>query len=110
MDTTMDMVEEHLSNRPEVEGMDIAGSNTYEEVDMDTSEECLSNRSEVEGMNMTGNHMVEDTTMDSMRVERAHGGVVIVKHRSDDGAETNRRTHRQQWLELLRRSNQLCMS
>jgi hypothetical protein len=53
-------------------------------------EECMSNRPEVEGMDMAGNHMVEDMTMDSVLVERVHMGVVMTKHRSDDGAETNR--------------------
>jgi hypothetical protein len=57
---------------------------------MDMAEECMSNRSEVEGMDMAGNHMVEDMTMDSVLVERVHMGVVMMKHRSDDGAETNR--------------------
>jgi hypothetical protein len=31
---------------------------------MDTTEERLSNRPEVEGMDMADNYMVEDTTMD----------------------------------------------
>jgi hypothetical protein len=57
---------------------------------MDTAKECISNRPEVEGMDMVGNHMVEDMMMDSVLVERVHMGVVMAKHRSDDGAETNR--------------------
>jgi hypothetical protein len=61
-----------------------------EEVDMDTMEERMLNRPEMEGMDMMDNHMVEDTTMDLVQVERVHGGVVMMKHQSDDGAETNR--------------------
>jgi hypothetical protein len=61
-----------------------------EEVDMDTMEERLLNRPEMEGMDMMDNHMVEDTMMDLVQVERVHGGVVMTKHHSDDGAETNR--------------------
>jgi hypothetical protein len=61
-----------------------------EEVDMDTMEERLLNRPEMEGMDMMDNHMVEDTMMDLVQVERVHGGVVMMKHQSDDGAETNR--------------------
>jgi hypothetical protein len=61
-----------------------------EEVDMDTMEERLLNRPEMEGMDMMDNHMVEDTMMDLVQVERVHGGVVMTKHQSDDGAETNR--------------------
>jgi hypothetical protein len=61
-----------------------------EEVDMDTMEERMLNRPEMEGMDMMDNHMVEDTMMDLVQVERVHGGVVMMKHQSDDGAETNR--------------------
>jgi hypothetical protein len=84
----MDMVEERLLKRPEVEGMNTTGNHT-EEVAMDTTEELLSKRSEVEGMDMVGNHMVEDTTLDLERVERVHRGVVMAKNQSNDGAETN---------------------
>jgi hypothetical protein len=54
---------------------------------MDTTEERMSNRSEVEGMDMIGNCMMEDTMMDSVQVERVHKGVVMVKHRSDNGVD-----------------------
>jgi hypothetical protein len=42
--------------------------------------------------------MVEDTMMEVERVEREHRGMVLVKHRIDDGAERNRRTHREREL------------
>jgi hypothetical protein len=70
----------------EVEGMDTTGNHT-EEVGMGTTEECLSKRLEVEGMDMMGNHMVENTLSDLEWVQRVHEGVVMVKHRSNDGAE-----------------------
>jgi hypothetical protein len=59
----MNMTEERLSKRPELEGMYMAGNHT-EEVHMDTPNERLSKRLEVEGMDMMDNHMVEDTTPD----------------------------------------------
>jgi hypothetical protein len=84
----MDMMEERLLKRPEVEGMDTVGKH-MEEMGMDTTEERLSKRPEVECTDMAGDHMVEDTMPDLEWVERVHGGVVMVKHQSDDGAEMN---------------------
>jgi hypothetical protein len=72
----MDTTEEHLSNRLEVEGMDMGDKHMV----VDT-EERLSNRTEMEGMNLG-------------RVERVHGCVVMPQHWIDDGAELNWRIHR----------------
>jgi hypothetical protein len=52
----------------------------------------------VDGINTAGIHMVEDTMTEVERVEREHRGMVLVKHRIDDGAERNRRTHREREL------------
>jgi hypothetical protein len=96
----MDMVEERLSNQPEVEDIDMMGNHMYEEVDMDMTNERLSNRPGVETMDIAGNHTVDDTMMDLVRVERVHGGMVMVEHHSDDAMETNRQTHREQYSGL----------
>jgi hypothetical protein len=67
---------------------------------MDIAEEHLSNQPKVEGMDMAENHMVEDTMMDSVWVERVHQGLVMVKHQSNDGAEMNSQSHQEQWSGL----------
>jgi hypothetical protein len=72
----MDTMEEHLSNRMKVEGMDIAGKHMV--VD---KEERVSNRAEVEGMDLGW-------------VERVHGGVMMPQHWIDNRAEMNLQIHR----------------
>jgi hypothetical protein len=57
---------------------------------MDTVEERLSKRPKVEGMNMIDNHIVEDTTPNLDEVERVHEGVMMVKHQNENGTERNR--------------------
>jgi hypothetical protein len=74
----MDMAEERLSKRSELEDMDMTVN--HKEVDMDTTEEHLSKWSGV-------------AAMDAEWVERMHEGMVVAKHHSDNGVETNWRTH-----------------
>jgi hypothetical protein len=50
---------------------------------------------DVEGMNMTDIHMMEDTMAEVEVVEREHKSVVLMKHRTDDGAERHQRTHQE---------------
>jgi hypothetical protein len=57
---------------------------------MDTMEERLSKRPKVEGMNMIDNHIVEDTSPNLEEVERVYESVMMVKHQNENGTERNR--------------------
>jgi hypothetical protein len=78
----MDTVEKCLSTWPDVESMDTMGKDIVKE-------HSSKRRSEVEGMDMVCIHMVEDMTTEVERVDREHGRVVLVKHQTNDGAESN---------------------
>jgi hypothetical protein len=68
MDTCMEMegmniAEERLLKRSELEGMHMMDNHTYEEVDMGTVYERLLKQTNMDGMDMVGKHM-EDIASD----------------------------------------------